>query len=1302
MRVKRKKRLFLSLLLCAVMFCGFIPQVIAVAATTTDDSLCEHHTEHTEDCGYNEGVEGSPCNYECTICSESESDNDNIAALSADSVASVNGTGYDSLAAAITAAAQSGEPVVLLQDVTDISYLTISSAVTVDLNGHSISAKTGNFVFYITTGNLTLTGSGNINGGGYAYGIIWNTANGTLKIEDSVVLQNNTAGSNGNGGAIYNAGKFIMDGGSIQNTSAGWGGAVSNSGTFTMNDGTISGTSVTNFGGAVYNTGSFEMTGGEISGTSAAYYGGAVYNNGTFEMNGGTIDNCNTTNGSGYGGAVYIAGGTMTMEAGTISNCTTSYGGGGVHVQAGSFTMKDGTIENCKTTGNYNGYWGQPEKNSLGGGGVSVRKDAAFTMTDGLIWKNKTTGGDEGGGVSNQGSFTLSGGQIIMNDTTSDSGYSDDGGGVYNTGSMTMTGGMIAKNCGVGGLYSGDDEATLKMTGGAVFDNYALKFLSSDAPEENKKVDIVLNSDHQGSNDVSVCAASDMEADGYTFTHWLYVGEGFPFATPYVGTEITGTLVPENSELSFTKTNDQIYFRAVSNSGEAEEKEGIYLNGSLGDDEKDGTTAANAVRTFEKAWQEATKALEDGQESVTIYICGKIQVSGKETWGEDDAKNIVVMRADGYKGALAEVTTSGALTLQNITIDGNKGTDYTDSLIHVKGGKLFIQDGTILQNNFAGRTEKGYDGGAVYIEYGTGEMTAGTIQNNTARNNGGGVSVAYGSFTMSGGKIIENTAVYGGGICAVRGAQIKITDNALILKNSANSGGGINLGAYTTAEACGYGKQTLEMTGGTISENSAGRSGGGIFIQSNSVATISKGDIVNNIITATSSFRYRGAGIYVNGGNNNLLDGNGDGIPNGLLQLYNVEIANNKSGEYGGALAACPTANVKIYLTEGAVLHDNQTATNSATDIYIAESKDENSTSYVSDFMLGGGMVQWFWGKTADGIRAEQSKYQNTADEVKLSGLRNDTDVANGVKLATVHITGNYTQSGDGGGIASNGDVIIGTQPDTTAEITISKSWEDSNNKYNTRPDKITLDIQYGDYTLRGIELKEDNNWTTILHNMPNDILKQKNASVNVLEYDNGKYNLGEIKTEIKDNVLTINIENKYTHPTGSLTVEKEVTGTHGDKDKEFNFTVELGDKTISGEYDDMTFKDGVATFALKHGESKTATGLPAGIEYTVTETEANEDGYTTSSDNEKGTIPENDNAAVKFVNHKQAGTDEPDNPSTPNETNNPDNPTDKNTEANTVKTGDQTNMGLYTFLLVMSILCIIILVIWKRKGVRK
>ncbi len=107
------------------------------------------------------------------------------------------------------------------------------------------------------------------------------------------------------------------------------------------------------------------------------------------------------------------------------------------------------------------------------------------------------------------------------------------------------------------------------------------------------------------------------------------------------------------------------------------------------------------------------------------------------------------------------------------------------------------------------------------------------------------------------------------------------------------------------------------------------------------------------------------------------------------------------------------------------------------------------------------------------------------------------------------------------------------------------------------------------------------------------------------------------------------------TPKTGNLTVRKTVTGTEGDKSKEWNFRVELSDKTVNGAYGGMTFTDGVAEFTLKHGESVTATGLPAGITYTVTETEANADDYTTGSTGFAGTIPADGTAEAKFTNSK-------------------------------------------------------------------
>ena len=107
----------------------------------------------------------------------------------------------------------------------------------------------------------------------------------------------------------------------------------------------------------------------------------------------------------------------------------------------------------------------------------------------------------------------------------------------------------------------------------------------------------------------------------------------------------------------------------------------------------------------------------------------------------------------------------------------------------------------------------------------------------------------------------------------------------------------------------------------------------------------------------------------------------------------------------------------------------------------------------------------------------------------------------------------------------------------------------------------------------------------------------------------------------------------------GNLSVAKTVAGNNGDTSKAFNFTVTLSDTGINGKFGEMTFANGVATFVLKHGESKTAVGLPAGITYTVTEAEADKDGYTTTSVNASGSIIKNNTAAATFTNTRNSSS---------------------------------------------------------------
>ncbi len=139
----------------------------------------------------------------------------------------------------------------------------------------------------------------------------------------------------------------------------------------------------------------------------------------------------------------------------------------------------------------------------------------------------------------------------------------------------------------------------------------------------------------------------------------------------------------------------------------------------------------------------------------------------------------------------------------------------------------------------------------------------------------------------------------------------------------------------------------------------------------------------------------------------------------------------------------------------------------------------------------------------------------------------------------------------------------------------------------------------------------------------------------------------GETGTVPKNGTAEAKFKNDK--PAGDLEVEKRVTGT-GDKTKEWHFRVELSDTGINGTYGDMTFTNGVAEFTLKHGETKTATGLPAGVTYTVTELEANQDDYTTTEKGGSGTITAGGTANAKFVNNKPNEPEKPDKPYEPDE----------------------------------------------------
>ena len=112
------------------------------------------------------------------------------------------------------------------------------------------------------------------------------------------------------------------------------------------------------------------------------------------------------------------------------------------------------------------------------------------------------------------------------------------------------------------------------------------------------------------------------------------------------------------------------------------------------------------------------------------------------------------------------------------------------------------------------------------------------------------------------------------------------------------------------------------------------------------------------------------------------------------------------------------------------------------------------------------------------------------------------------------------------------------------------------------------------------------------------------------------------------------------------LTVKKEVTGNQGNRNKEFEFTLNVAG--AAGEKYYMTFSDSRTPITLVSGQPQTFTlkddqtakiwGLSKTDKYTVTESSYADDGYTTTIDNEEkltatGTIKKDTEARTTAAN---------------------------------------------------------------------
>ena len=663
---------------------------------------------------------------------------------------------------------------------------------------------------------------------------------------------------------------------------------------------------------------------------------------------------------------------------------------------------------------------------------------------------------------------------------------------------------------------------------------------------------------------------------------------------------------------------------------------------------------------------ESQLTLENGATVCNGRAVHRDGATGTNDWGGgivvDSTAKLIMNDGSAVTGCSAEqgggIYLSGEMELNGGTISGNTavGDVYRPGITQSAHG------GAILIRANRADYDESYDAPAKLT------MTGGNIQNNKAASDlsafGGAVAILgtpkntvdlTNEFIMTGGTISGNTAGYGGAISVYAAdrywngnASVKISGNAEITQNIGRNGGGAI--ALFTSKADDY-TSTVEISGGTISENKTFSKGGGVFLYGK-----------------VDSFY--------------MTDG---------------KISDNEAKQGGISISDTYAA---AYLL-GGTIQDNK-----ATDGY-PHYDDASERSYYGNAVYQDGSLY------LDGTKA------NISGDIRI-GCRFDTSggistnrfvalVGASDTMNDYELTSFKKESLDGRVVVAPGTITYGTETYSVADAEPYLSHFTHNHK------EIITDTDYMAETGTSSRAK-----SLVLYRAI------QKYSVTYTDGIGGTSFADEVTSDLRRGTLTpaftggtptrsgytftgwspavaatVTANAVYTaqwapigggeDPYGNLTVSKTVTGKAGDTEQKFTFTVKL-DRAISGAYGDMTFNNGTAVVTLKHGESSTATKLPADIHYTVTESD--NDGYTVTVNRATGVISDGKTAVAAFVNTKDS--DAPEQPGSP------DVPNDSGTPDDVPKTGDIMNLGLWISLMGLSLAGLFISLVVVKKRTRR
>lgn len=561
-------------------------------------------------------------------------------------------------------------------------------------------------------------------------------------------------------------------------------------------------------GGGVYSTGAFTMSGGKITGNKATD-GGGVYSTGTFTMTGGVIGNNSSTNGGGVYSTktLIVSGGIIGRDPGNNISGNTAANGGGVYTR-GTCTLENSVIlRNNSATAN--------------GGGV-YSSGGTLTLNGATIMQNTATNG-HGGGVYNTGALTLSGSTKL----TDNKSYAGNGGGIYTTQTTGISAGVaVSTNSAVhgGGVYA---SGSLTISGGTISGNTA----------SGNGGGVYVRKSESGNAVTHTMTDGIIDSNSADVGAGVYTGAGATF-------NMSGGQITTNKATLYTDRNP------VHRRGGGVHIEGgavFNLSGTakINNNEADGngggvsnlgrlTMSGGEISGNVGGWRDVgNPADRDGGGGV--YNCDTFTMTGGKLEGNHLGQYASIY---GYGG--------GVYNLKNFTMSGDAVLDGNTGVCDTYGngyggsvgnrGTFTMSDNAKIVNSVAGQ------GGGVYALSGSFTMTGNaTVSSNEAKGSGGGVYIdSSASFTMEGGSISQNTASgNGGGIYNIsKSAKMtggKITGNKAVQVTyndrygQTTVAGGQGGGVYNYFKGSDHIPQ-FEMSGGKITNNTADRNGGGVYL----------------------------------------------------------------------------------------------------------------------------------------------------------------------------------------------------------------------------------------------------------------------------------------------------------------------------------------------------------------------------------------------------------------------------------------------------------------------------------------